>query len=122
MDACDLDEARSRTKDAKHPWFNSKLKRAFTHKAGNALIQGGAARMGKMAMREMWRAGYVPLLQIHDEFPCSVSRERDGRQIAEIMRGVGAQFNARVPFRVDEEYGCNWADAKHAWRESRAAR
>lgn len=122
MDACPLEEARSRTQDAKHPWFGARLKRAFTHKAGNALIQGGAARMGKLAMRDMWRNGFVPLLQIHDEFPLSIAKERDGQRAAQLMRDVGHQFDARVPFRVDEEYGRNWADAKHTWKEAEAAR
>lgn len=121
MGECELDEARRRTQQKDHPWYGARLKRAFTHKAGNGLIQGGAARMGKMAMREMWRAGYVPLLQIHDEFPCSVAREKDGKRIGEIMRGVGSEFKARVPFRVDEEYGHNWAAAKLPWREAKFA-
>jgi len=121
MVECDLEEARKRASTKGHPWYGARLKRAFTHKAGNMLIQGGAARMGKMAMRDMWREGYVPLMQMHDEFPVSVGREKDGRRIAEIMRDVGAQFGGRVPFRVDEEYGRNWGDAKHAWKDAACA-
>lgn len=104
--------------DSRHPWQGKRLKRAFTHKAGNGLIQGGAARMGKRAMRDMWREGYVPLLQMHDEFPNSVGREKDGKRIAQIMRDA---FKGRVPFRVDEEYGKNWGDAKHAWKDAERA-
>jgi len=121
MTPCSLDEARRRQQIEKHPWHGTRLKRAYTHKAGNALIQGGAARMGKMAMREMWRNGFIPLLQIHDEFPCSIAKERDGKLIANIMRDVGKQFGARVPFRVDEEYGHNWAEAKKSWKEAKVA-
>jgi DNA polymerase I-like protein with 3'-5' exonuclease and polymerase domains len=121
MGECSLEEAQERSRTKGHPWYGARLKRAFTHKAGNMLIQGGAARMGKMAMREMWRAGFTPLLQMHDEFPNSIGREKDGQHIAELMRSVGGHFNAKVPFRVDEEYGCNWADAKHAWAEAKAA-
>jgi DNA polymerase I-like protein with 3'-5' exonuclease and polymerase domains len=122
MGECDEDEAKKRQTIAGHPWANASLKRAYCHKAGNGLIQGGAARMGKMAMREMWRAGYVPLLQMHDEYPCSIAQERDGKRIAELMKSVGSQFNARVPFRVDAEYGANWADAKHPWAKAKAAK
>jgi len=106
----------------RHPWMGAPLKRAFAHKAGNGLIQGGAARMAKMAMREMWKAGYVPLLQIHDEFPLSLAREKHGQEVAELMRAVGDQFNARVPFKVDGEWGGTWATAKGAWATAKPAR
>lgn len=121
MNECPLEEARQRAATKGHPWFGARLKRAFTHKAGNGLIQGGAARMGKMAMREMWRMGVTPLLQMHDEFPCSISKEKDGRAVAAAMREVGKQFGALVPFRVDEEYGHNWATAKLPWKEAKFA-
>lgn len=121
MGSCEIEEARARTKIKNHPWYGARLKRANTHKAGNALIQGGAARMGKMAMREMWRAGYVPLLQIHDDFPNSIANKKDGERITEIMRSVSAAFKSRVPFRVDEKYGHNWASAKHPWKDAKAA-
>lgn len=119
---CSLEEARERAATKGHVWYRKPLKRANTRKAMNGLIQGGAARMGKMAMRDMWRAGYVPLLQMHDEFPNSVGKEKDGRRIAQIMRDVGLQFKAAIPFRVDEEYGCNWGDAKHNWKEAHASK
>lgn len=129
MGECDLDEARVRTSghakrpyradaDSKHPWTGKRLKRAFTHKAMNSLIQGGAARQMKRAMLGVWRAGFTPLLQMHDELPCSVGKERDGKIIGQIMREA---FQARVPFRVDEEYGCNWADAKNDWKKAKVA-
>ena len=130
MGECGLEEAQRRVSgesqrprgvpsNHEHPWRRRALKRAFTHKAGNALIQGGAARQGKIAMRDMWRAGYCPLLQMHDEFPVSVAREKDGKEIAQIMRNA---IKLRVPMRVDEEYGCNWGDARHSWAKAKFAR
>lgn len=127
---CPQDEASLRTSgraarpyragaDSVHPWKGKRLKRAFTRKAGNGLIQGGAARMTKKAMADVWDAGFTPLLQMHDELPLSVGREADGKSVAQIMREA---FVGRVPFRVDEEYGCNWADAKHEWKKARAAK
>lgn len=119
---CSLEEARERTRTKGHVWFGKPLKRANTRKAMNGLIQGGAARMGKEAMRDMWRAGFVPLLQMHDEFPNSVGKEKDGKAIAEIMRNVfHGKIKFKVPFKVDEEYGCNWGDAKHSWKEAKRA-
>lgn len=129
MGECDEETARLRTRgevarpyraelDSMHPWMGKRLKRAHTHKAGNGLIQGGAARQMKLAMRDTWRAGFTPLLQMHDELPNSIGREKDGKLIAEIMRNA---FAARVPFRVDEEYGVNWGDAKHSWKNAKRA-
>jgi DNA polymerase I-like protein with 3'-5' exonuclease and polymerase domains len=119
---CSLEEARERASTKGHPWFGKPLKRANTRKAMNGLIQGGAARMTKMAMRELWRAGYLPLLQIHDELPNSVGSDKDGQRIGEIMRSVGSMFKARVPFKVDVEYGPNWGEAKYTnWNDVKVA-
>lgn len=85
--------------------------RADVRKAGNRLIQGGAARQMKMAMRECWRAGIVPLLQMHDELDLSVDSPRVGEQVREIMRGIEAR-RLRVPFLVDLEYGPTWGWAR----------
>ena len=116
---CSREEALDRCRTSGHPWFGKGLKRALTRKAMNGKIQGSAARQMKRAMRDVWDAGYTPLLQMHDELPCSIAEEKDGRRIAEIMRS--AFPDATVPFRVDEEYGVNWADAKHEWKKVRRA-
>ncbi len=84
----------------------------------NRLIQGGAARQTKMAMRECWRAGYVPLLQMHDELDFSVSKKKQGEEITSIMRNV---VQLRVPMAVDAEYGPNWGKAKYKWEDRRKA-
>lgn len=121
MNDCSREEAEERRRTKGHPWYNKSLKRANTRKGMNGLIQGGAARMGKDAMRDMHRAGYTPLLQMHDEFPNSVGREKDGKRIAQLMRDVGRHFDAVIPFRVDEEYGVNWGEAKYSWKEAKFA-
>lgn len=122
LNACGREEALERVRMKGHPWFSRGIRRANTRKAMNSLIQGGSARMCKMAMVDLWRAGYIALLQIHDELPHSVGKEKDGKIIAEIMRSVGEKFDALLPFRVDEEYGINWADAKHPWKEAKYAK
>lgn len=106
---CDLDEARARVADPDHPW-TGKLKRAMTHKAMNKLIQGSAARMTKMAMRQCWREGIVPVLQLHDELDFSLADIGTGRRAAEIMRDI---VQLEVPMMVDQEYGGDWGSAKH---------
>ena len=62
---CPFEEARRRVEDPSHPWFGQRLSRANTYTALNALIQGAAARHTKLWMRDCWREGIVPLLQMH---------------------------------------------------------
>lgn len=98
-------------------WKGKRIRRAFTHKAMNRLIQGSAARQTKAAMRECYRQGFLPLLQMHDEIPFPIERERDGQVVAEIMRNI---VKLRVPVRVDEEYGTNWGNASKNYAQARA--
>jgi DNA polymerase I-like protein with 3'-5' exonuclease and polymerase domains len=106
-----------RTKDAAEAaWPGRRLRRSYTHKAMNRLIQGSAARQTKLAMRACWREGLVPLLQMHDELPFSCAREEDGLLAAEIMRDV---VKLEVPVAVDLEWGPNWGMAKHTWEDER---
>lgn len=108
MTPCSLEEARERQVIPGHPWGEGRLRRADTRKAMNGLIQGSAARMTKMAMRDVWRAGYCPLIQMHDELGNSLSRERDGSRIVELMRDT---VTLVVPVVVDDEWGITWGDA-----------
>ena len=95
-------------------WQGARLRRAYTHKAMNRLIQGSAARQTKMAMRECWRDGLVPLIQMHDELGFSVSSEKQVTRVVEIMRDV---VKLTVPMQVDPEVGLTWGLAKHAWKD-----
>jgi DNA polymerase I-like protein with 3'-5' exonuclease and polymerase domains len=95
-----------------------RMKRAFTHKAMNRLIQGSAARQTKMAMRAMWREGIVPLIQMHDALGASVASEAEGERIATLMREV---VELSIPSVVDTHYGATWGDALHAWADRGAA-
>lgn len=115
MGDCSLDEAWARCSDQDHPWYGKRLRRAHTRKALNALIQGGAARQTKLAMRECWRAGIVPIIQMHDELGFSVSSEAQGAEATRIMREV---VQLRVPMVVDAEYGPTWGRAKYGWQEA----
>jgi DNA polymerase I-like protein with 3'-5' exonuclease and polymerase domains len=114
---CPRDEAERRVNDPAHPWYRKgPLRRADTHKAMNALIQGSAARHTKLWMRAVWREGITPLLQMHDALECSVSSPEQAERVAEL----GCEAVAlEVPMRVDLKYGRNWGDAKHAWAELR---
>lgn len=85
------------------------LTRAMTHKAFNRLIQGSAARQTKLAMRECWRSGIVPLLQMHDELDASHGESRTAELMGQIMRDA---VELRVPTVVDSEFGRSWGEAK----------
>lgn len=123
--ACDREEALRRIRDPDHIWTGA-VRRAFTHKAMNWLIQGSAARMTKLAMRECWRAGLTPLIQMHDELDFSFSHEDQARVALECMRDT---VKLVVPVAVDAEFGKNWGTAKEkkstgygaTWTEARAA-
>ena len=111
---CSHEEAERRVRDPNHPWYRRSIRRAETHKAMNALIQGDAARHTKLWMLACYREGIVPLLQMHDELDCSVSSREQGEMIARL--GCEA-VKLEVPMRVDLKFGRNWGDAKHTWEE-----
>jgi DNA polymerase family A/CHC2 zinc finger len=111
---CSREEAERRTADPDHPWYRHRLRRAETHKAMNALIQGSAARHTKLWMRACWREGIVPLLQMHDSLDCSVTSPEQAERVAQLGREA---VTLGVPIRVDLKFGANWGDAKHSWEE-----
>ena len=86
--------------------YGNNIRRAFTYKALNRLIQGSAADQAKQAMIECFKMGYTPLLQIHDELCFSVYDEKDMKNIKNCMEN--AIENLRVQFKVDIELGLNW--------------
>ena len=83
------------------------IKRAYTYKALNRLIQGSAADMTKKAMIELYKEGITPLIQVHDELDISVTDNAD--KIKEIME---AAVSLEVPNKVDYESGPNWGNIK----------
>ena len=95
-------------------WGKEKLSRAYTYKALNRLIQGSAADMTKIAMLNLWREGYVPYVQIHDELDLGVSTKKEIEQIKEIMENC---VKLKVPNIVDAEIGKTWGDATQSYTE-----
>lgn len=85
------------------------IKRAFTYKALNRLIQGSAADQTKAAMVALHKEGIVPLIQVHDELDISVPDRKTGDAIKEIMETC---VDMQIPSVVDAEYGPSWGEAK----------
>lgn len=77
----------------------------WTHKALNRIIQGTSADQTKKALVVLDRNGHFLQLQVHDEIAASVKSRDEGYAIAEVMKNV---MPARVPFRVDSEFGPSW--------------
>jgi DNA polymerase I-like protein with 3'-5' exonuclease and polymerase domains len=114
---CSLEEAKQRTLDPAHPWFDEWLHRTDIHTALNALIQGSAARHTKLWMRACWHEGIVPLLQMHDALDCSVTTREQGELVARLACEV---VQLEVQMRVDMKFGKSWGDATHTWEERHA--
>jgi DNA polymerase I-like protein with 3'-5' exonuclease and polymerase domains len=83
------------------------IRRAFTYKALNRLIQGSAADQTKKAMVDCYKEGLVPLLTVHDELCFSISSQEQADKITEIME-QGLELN--VPSKVDQELGDDWGE------------
>ena len=89
--------------------YDEPLKRAFTYKALNRLIQGSAADMTKKSMVCLYENGIIPHIQIHDEVDISVESDKKAEKIIEIMEST---VELKVPNKVDYEQGNNWVEIK----------
>ena len=85
------------------------IKRAYTYKALNKLIQGSAADMTKKAMIELHKEGIIPHIQVHDELDISVESPEHAEKIKDIMESA---VDLEVPNKVDYESGPNWGQIK----------
>jgi len=85
------------------------IKRAFTYKALNRLIQGSAADMTKMSLISLYENGIIPHIQIHDEVDISVESSDHAKKIVEIME---SSIKLEIPNKVDYESGDNWGAIK----------
>ena len=83
------------------------IKRAYTYKALNKLIQGSAADMTKKCMLELYKEGIIAHIQIHDELDLSVESPEHAKKIIEIMENA---VKLEVPNKVDYESGETWGD------------
>ena len=85
------------------------IKRAYTYKALNRLIQGSAADMTKKAMLELYNEGITPHIQVHDELDISIESDIKAEKIKQIMESA---VTLEVPNKIDYEFGTNWGNIK----------
>ena len=83
------------------------IRRAFTYKALNKLIQGSAADMTKKAMLDLYKNGIIAHVQIHDELCISVKDQEQADKIVEIMQNA---VTLEVPNKVDCELANTWGE------------
>jgi DNA polymerase I-like protein with 3'-5' exonuclease and polymerase domains len=93
--------------DASMEHGSRNIKRAFTYKALNKLIQGSAADMTKQAMINLREAGITPMIQLHDELNVSYENKEEADKIKEIMEQA---VPLKVPNKIDFEDGECWGD------------
>ena len=89
--------------------YGNNIKRAYTYKALNRLIQASAADQTKKAMAEIHKTGKSPLIQIHDELALSV---KDLTEVKEIQKIMEKAVELKVPSPTDISLGPNWGNLK----------
>jgi DNA polymerase I-like protein with 3'-5' exonuclease and polymerase domains len=105
------EEAIHKTKMPGDPWYGQRIRRAYTHKACNRLIQGTAARQTKKAMLDCFHAGLLPMLTIHDELAFTVKSKEEAEAASQCMIDA---IKFTIPFATDIEYGRSWGDSASA--------
>tara|TARA_Y100001973_G_C5201560_1_gene338124 strand:- start:747 stop:2654 length:1908 start_codon:yes stop_codon:yes gene_type:complete len=89
--------------------YGQPLRRAFTYKALNKLIQGSAADQTKKAMADCYKEGLLPMLTVHDELCFSVQDKNQAKKIKDIMEN-GLNDILKVPSKVDDVLANNWGE------------
>jgi DNA polymerase I-like protein with 3'-5' exonuclease and polymerase domains len=101
--------------EAMERYPDTELKRAYTHTALNALIQGSSADITKAAMLKIYESGLLSeidiKLTIHDELDFSVdkSKQKCFEEAIQIMKNC---VDIKVPLKIDIEKGDSWGTAK----------
>ena len=83
------------------------IRRAFTYKALNKLIQGSAADQTKKAMLDCYNEGFTPMLTVHDELCFNIESEEQTARIKEIME-TGIKLS--IPSKVDVDIKDDWGE------------
>tara|TARA_R100001086_G_scaffold142855_3_gene75107 strand:+ start:233 stop:2104 length:1872 start_codon:yes stop_codon:yes gene_type:complete len=94
--------------NASAKYGRANIKRAFTYKALNRLIQGSAADQTKQAIVSCYELGHLPIVQIHDELCFNVKHKKDIQQIQTTMQDC---VKLNVPNVVDIALGKDFGEA-----------
>ena len=88
------------------------LRRAFTYKALNRLIQGSAADQTKKAMIALATENIIPHIQVHDELNVSVPIDTKENTIRLIKNVMEACIELKIPSKVEPKIGASWGNLK----------
>ena len=99
-----------RKEEAERIWKGRPLRRAHTHKALNALIQGSSADITKQAMLDIYNeTGIACHMQVHDELDFSFNNNTQLKKVKELMEN---SVKLEVPLEVTVETGKSWGSVK----------
>ena len=87
--------------------YGKDIKRAFTYKALNRLIQGSAADQTKKAMLDCYNEGLTPMLTVHDELCFNIESDDQVDRIKEIME---TGIPLKVPSKIDVDIKKDWGE------------
>jgi DNA polymerase I-like protein with 3'-5' exonuclease and polymerase domains len=87
--------------------YGKQIKRAFTYKALNRLIQGSAADQTKQAMLVCYNQGLTPMLTVHDELCFNIESQEQADRIKEIMEKC---VPLKVPSKIDVDIKPDWGE------------
>ena len=100
--------SRALPKEEAHIEYGDNIKRAYTYKALNRLIQSSAADQTKASMAAIYKEkNKIPLVQIHDELAFSVADKKEARELCDVMEN---SVELQVPTPCDISLGPNWGD------------
>lgn len=103
--AVPLEEAQRLVQDPDSVWYNKPIRRAYTHKALNSIIQGSSADQTKLAMVMADEAGIPVQISVHDELDTGMATEQQQKDLIEIMKTC---IKTDVPFYVGVDISRNW--------------
>lgn len=116
------DEGVTGKGSGKNPFPSVAVQRAGTYKAFNAVDQGSAADIMKLAMVKCGEAGIFDVLPchitVHDEVDVSIPKTKIGKEAFEEMGQTMADtYKLKIPIIVDMETGENWGSCKDYGRK-----
>lgn len=97
--------------------YGPNLKRAKTYSALNRILQGSAADLMKLALRNAYRDGVygvmgVPLVNVHDEFGMSKPRTKAGDEaMAHLKECMENALKLSIPIMADMKISDDWGQA-----------
>lgn len=91
--------------------YGRDIKRYFTYRAMNAVIQGSSADLMKLLLVNLYKKGLCPNLTIHDEVCKSIKSREEAKAIAKEMETV---YPLNVPLLADVEIGPSWGEIEKA--------